>query len=435
MAIRTIKQQTREKRTRLREIAARMRAIADGDITDEQRAEFDALKDEVVELQDDIRRLDCDYLDQPATTPVRHAFDLGEDRVTRPTGGRRMRDLFPEDSHGDRGDFRDLEEFMNVLRSGRWDPRLENLRAASGMVGSEGGLSIPQGFASTWLDDSLESEVVRPRARVFPMPERTLDVPGWDGHDHSSTLAGGLTAAWEAELGTLSSADPKVRQVRLAAKKLYVYSAASAELMDDGQGYADNLGPAMIRTLGFELDDAFLNGDGAGKPLGVMSDPAKIEVSKEVGQTAASIVHENCAAMYARLHPSCVENSVWVVSPSTIPQLLSMHIDVGTGGSHFPLMKENSGEFFIFGRPVVVSEKSQAVGTAGDIILADFSQYGVGLRLGMRFETSIHALWSTDAIATRAVLRADGCGLWKSAITPKRGTDTLSWIVSLETRS
>jgi len=267
------------------------------------------------------------------------------------------------------------------------------------------------------------------------MTSRTLEIPGFDGFDHSSTLAGGLQATWENELATVSETTAATRTVELTARKLAVFTSASSELMQDGKGFAQNLESAMVETLGFTLDEAFLNGDGAGKPLGLMNDAALITVDKEGGQTAATLVSDNLGKMYARLAPQCVRKSVWVVAPSCIPELLGMSIAVGTGGSHLRLMNETNGSFNIFGRPVIISEKCQQLGTTGDVILADWSQYAIGMRREISLDSSIHRYWSTDAVALRCIMRVDGQGTWGSAVTPKNGTDTLSWCVALQTRS
>ena len=127
--------------------------------------------------------------------------------------------------------------------------------------------------------------------------------------------------------------------------------------------------------LSWYLDRAFLKGDGAGKPLGVLNSPCLISQAKEDGQTAATICYENLAKMLSRLHSACFPRSVWVAHPTTIPQLLALGIAVGDGGSAVPVMKESSGKFSKLTRPVIFSEKMETLGSEGDIMLADFSQY------------------------------------------------------------
>ena len=85
-------------------------------------------------------------------------------------------------------------------------------------------------------------------------------------------------------------------------------------------------------------------------------------------------------------------------------------------------------------RPIVFTEKLPTLGTTGDIILVDLSQYALGLRKELYLEKSNAVNWSTDLTNYRITVRANGQGKWSGAFTPKAGS-TLSWCVSLETRS
>jgi HK97 family phage major capsid protein len=68
-------------------------------------------------------------------------------------------------------------------------------------------------------------------------------------------------------------------------------------------------------------------------------------------------------------------------------------------------------------------------------MLADFSQYVVGLRSDMRFDTSIHVAFETDEILSRIIERHDGQPLWDSSLTLEDGTTTVSPFVVLAERA
>lgn len=108
---------------------------------------------------------------------------------------------------------------------------------------------------------------------------------------------------------------------------------------------------------------------------------------------------------------------------------------VGTGGNAIPVLSEASGEWKILTRPVIFTEKTEAVGTVGDIILADLSQYVVGLKSGLRFDQSIHVHFATDELLARLIERHDGQPLWDSALTLEDGSTTVSPFVTLEERA
>ena len=144
--------------------------------------------------------------------------------------------------------------------------------------------------------------------------------------------------------------------------------------------------------------------------------------------------------MFARLHPNCWKNAIWIGSQTIIPQLLSMTMSIGTGGTHInaiqqtPVLKEDSGRFFLLGKEVFFTEKVPALGNKGDLLLIDPSQYALGLRKDVLIEKSSAVHWNSDKTAYRVILRGDGLGTWNDAVTPKNG-DSLSFAVTLAERS
>ncbi len=98
-------------------------------------------------------------------------------------------------------------------------------------------------------------------------------------------------------------------------------------------------------------------------------------------------------------------------------------------------MTETDGQFKILTRPVIFTEKTETLGSAGDIMLCDFSQYVVGLRQGLRFDQSIHPGFTTDEIYARLIERHDGQPLWDKALTLEDGSTTVSPFVKLAARS
>ena len=231
-----------------------------------------------------------------------------------------------------------------------------------------------------------------------------------------------------------SAQTAKTRKIELVAKKLGLLTEASNELLSSGVSFRDQLEETITRALGWFLDDAFLNGTGAGQPLGVLNDPALIAVPKQGGQAADTIQYENVVDMFARLHPALVEDAVFVVNPTTIPQLLTMSLVIGTGGTHIPVMTEAGNGFRMLGRDVLLTEKLPTLGDEGDILLAAFSQYAVGLRAEMSLDRSQHVGFARDVETYRGILRGDGQGKWSGAYTPKTGS-TLSWAVTLAART
>jgi len=349
-----------------------------------------------------------------------------------PAVGRSFREMFGsvQRSH----DFDNPTDFLAAVHSGRHDPRL--IRASIHQEGQDpiGGFAVPEELSSQWLDSSLESEIVRPRAQIWPMTAPTRKIPGFNSADHSDGLFGGLTASWLPETGEADEVTSEMLLMELHAHKLACFARVSNELAADGLGFEQQLNAAMIKTIGWYLDYAFLRGTGAGTPLGVLNDKALITVAKEGGQTAATIIYTNLVKMFARLAPQCLANSIWLANSTAIPQLLSLYQLVGTtGGSTVPVLSETDGKFTMLTRPVIFTEKLPALGKKGDIVLCDFSQYAIGIRREILLDKSVHVGWATDSTGYRAIMRVDGAGTWSAPIQPKEG-DTLSWCVTLAAR-
>lgn len=129
----------------------------------------------------------------------------------------------------------------------------------------------------------------------------------------------------------------------------------------------------------------------------------------------------------------------WFINQDTLPELMSMSQPVGTGGAPVWLPAGGaSGKPYdtLFGRPVTEIEQAASLGTVGDIILADLSQYLCIEKGGLQSASSIHVQFVTDEQVFRFVARIDGQPLWQAALTPFKGTsNTVSPFVALATRS
>lgn len=304
-------------------------------------------------------------------------------------------------------------------------------------IPSSGGMSVPEPLSAKWLDDSLPSEIVRPRCMIWPMESASRKVPGWDGADQSGgEYYGGFEMEFLAEEGTGTKQTGKLRIIELNAKKGAIFVDASAELVEDGMGFDAQLEIAMRKSLSLGMDYYLLQGNGAGQPLGVINSPGVISVTKETGQTAATVTIENIAKLFSRMYPEGINRAVWIANPTLLPQLMTSAgtISVGTGGSVINIFKENNGQYTLYGRPCLFSSAMPTVGTANDLIFVDLTAYAMGLRRQVKLEKSNIPGWTQDLVSYRILVRFDGQGTWSAAITPRNG-DTLSWCVGLGERA
>ncbi len=333
----------------------------------------------------------------------------------------------------DKGGFFDSGEFFSVLESGRFDPRLQARAVRASMVEgipSLGGFSVPTQFVSEWLDASLEDEVTRKHAKVYPMTSNSIFVPGFDAADFSSGEYAGLRMNFISEGATATKQVAKLRGIQLVARMGVIYVDSSLEVLSDGVGFEENLKGAMIASIGHGIDRHCIGsaGTGAGKPVSVLNSAANIAISGEVGQVASSIVYQNLKKIFARqLNP---QKARWVANPSTISHLLELSVDIGTSGSHVPVLQESSGQYKIFGRPVDFSSVVPAVGSAGTIQFIDWNYYALGMRQDVVIQQTDSARWNERERSYRVLIRFDGmCSLDKK-IAVENG-DSLSPVVSL----
>jgi len=208
------------------------------------------------------------------------------------------------------------------------------------------------------------------------------------------------------------------------------------ELLQDTSALDSLLSQEFVKAFGFKADDEILNGTGAGEMLGILNAPCLVEVSKETGQSAKTFNAENVIKMYARFEDG--GNGRWIMNKDVFPQLPQLVMKVGTGG--IPLWIPggsiaNAPYGSIMGMPIVYAEQAQTLGTKGDVYLADMSEYRIIDKGGVQAASSIHVQFLTDQTALRFIVRNNGQPLPATAITPYKGSDTVSPFVTLAVRA
>jgi len=406
--------------------------------------EFDTL---VADMEDLVKKLDRQHI--IVNSEAREAFN-DPNSVTIGGGQAEQRESkgYEMRSPGSKKNFRSLfgkepintyrwndqdTDYFSAVFAGRFHPGLTTRSMIEG-IASDGGFLVPTETSEIIHNVALENEIVLPNAYVMPMKTNDKNIPGLNIGNHSNNLFGGFTASYKPETGTLDEANPKARLMALSAKKLTGFLKISRELFDDIPGGGGQIAEICGKGLAWYRDLSFLKGSGAGEPLGIINSDCLVTVGAEDGQAADTIIYENLINMMARMFAGSFANSVWVCHQTTIPQLLTLSVAIGTGGDHIPVMTKGKSGFEILTRPVIFTEKTEPLGDKGDIMLCDFAQYVVGLREELRLEYSPHVYFTTDQIAARLIARHDGMPLWDQALTLEDGSTTVSPFVTLEAR-
>lgn len=352
-------------------------------------------------------------------------------------------------------EFRTFGEQMSAIAragmTGAVDPRLTGVRAVSGMsegVPSDGGFLVQTDFSSEIFRRTYEMGQVLSRCRRVPIGAnanglKTLAI------DETSRATGSrfggvqVYRVNEADAGTAKK--PKFRRMELNLKKLMGLAYATDELLQDTSALESILMQAFPEEFAFVIENEIFNGQGAGEMLGIMNSPALVSVAKETSQVAATIVAENVMKMWARCWSRSRANAVWFINQDCEPTLYQMNVKIknvaGTenvGGMPVyigPGGLSGSPYATLYGRPVIPVEYCQTVGTKGDIMLLDLSQYMVIDKGGVQAAQSIHVRFLNDEQTFRWTIRNDGQPLWNAPLTPFKGTNSLSPFVSLDVRS
>lgn len=313
---------------------------------------------------------------------------------------------------------------------------VRDLRNAAGStVPSDGGFLIPEILRSEILELAMEGAVARPHSTVIPMDSLTVPIPAVDETSRVTNIFGGIQFYWTAEGGAGIDSSAKFAQIDLVAKKLFGYSGIPNELLADSAAFVAWFGQAFPSAYGWFEDIAFLTGDGTNKPQGVQGGPGVVTTTR-AGSSTNTIVYDDIVKMYARMYPASMRKARWVAGIDTFPQLAELSFTPAGGSTPVPVMlwqanAVGSPELTLLGRPIEFTEKVPALGSTGDLMLVDWSQYLIGDRQAMSLESSNDYLFGTDKTAFRILGRIDGQPWLRSAITPHNGSATLSPYVVL----
>jgi len=306
---------------------------------------------------------------------------------------------------------------------------------ANESIPSDGGFLVQSDFAAELLKTTYETGILASKVKKIPISANSnaLKINAADDSNRSNgTRWGGIQAYWENEAEQLTGSKPKFRIMDLSLKKLTGLCFATDELLQDSSALQSVITQGFSEEFGFKVDDAILNGSGSGQPLGVLKSGSLVTVGKENGQSDKLVV-ENLFKMYSRCWGKSRQNAVWYINQELEPYLYTLKLGdvpvyIPAGGI------SNIPNATLLGRPILPLEQCSALGTVGDIVLGDFSQYLVIDKGGINTATSIHVRFLYDESVFRFIYRMDGQPIWNKPVTPYKGTSTLSPFVALESR-
>jgi HK97 family phage major capsid protein len=338
--------------------------------------------------------------------------------------------------------FASLGEQLYLLRAGTLNPRDADIRIQAALgssegVASDGGILVDPQFAPGIMQRTYEESVLADRCMSMPMARASMKVKAVDEKSRvDGSRFGGIQSFWEGEAEQYQASKAKFRTMDVVAHKLTCLIYQTEEELEDIPFLEAYNNETVPLELGFKLDQAIAVGTGAGMPLGFSGSPATIVVAKDAGQATGTVSTTNILNMLTRMYARSLKTAAFFVNPALIWTQLAT-LTIGTGTAVKLIYQGPSPEApygSIFGVPVIPIEQAAAVGSQGDIILADLKTYMLAKRQGIRADSSIHVAFLTGEIAFRWMTRVDGQPTWNSPLTPANGSITTSPYVVLAAR-
>lgn len=316
--------------------------------------------------------------------------------------------------------------------------------AAQGMgeaIGADGGFLVPQQFVAKIFEKVYAEGNLLNRTDIYNISSNTISFPrNSETSRATGSRWGGVQAYWRGEGSSPTTTKPSFAMLKLTLHKLIAMGVATEELLEDSASALDQyLMTCFSREIDFVVSDSLINGTGAGQPLGVLNADCTVSVPKEQGQSAATINATNLIKMHARLWSGCRQNAVWLINQDIEPQLHTLQIGTGVANQLVYMPPGGLSQLpyaTLLGKPVIPVEYCATLGTVGDIILVDLSQWVTAVKSGgPKSAVSMHLYFNTDEQAFRVTYRLDSQPWWPAAVTPYKGSSTQSCAVTLATRA
>lgn len=294
------------------------------------------------------------------------------------------------------------------------DKRLFALKATglNEAIPSQGGFLVQQDIAAGILSKVWSTGSVLSRFNAMPVQGNGMvvnvvdETSRADGYRH-----GGILGYWLEEGGTKTATKPSFRQLSLKLKKVAALCYATDELLEDETALESWLSTNVPEELRFQVEAAIVNGNGVGKPLGILQSGALLSLARvDANEIDATDVTNMWAHRYAGAN-----DYVWLTNPMTFPQLAGLTI--GDQPMFFPAGGMSGLPYgTLLGRPVIETEYNPSLGVLGDIMLVSPSQYTLISKGGIQSASSIHVKFTTDETAFRFVYRVDGQPNWNATV-------------------
>jgi HK97 family phage major capsid protein len=354
----------------------------DGILSAEDDATYTRMEQEVTDLGKEIARLERqEAVDREMNSPTSKPITQKPDAVKAEEKTGRATDAYKA-------------AFWNATRA-RDGISYEVRNALQVGVDSEGGYLCPDTFADDLVKGLTAQTVIRSLAKVINTSSGQHKIP---------VVATRGTASWIEEEGPIPEGDDIFGQQHIGAHKVGTLIKVAEELLHDSafdlEGYFID---EFARRIGNKEEEAFLNGDGSGKPSGILKDA-------EVGVTAASataITADELVDLFYSLDAPYRTNAVWLVNDSTMRAIRKLK---DANGQYLWQKALHEGDHeTLLGKPIFHSPFAPELGAGKKAVaFGDFSFYWIGDRTGITFRRLNERYADTGQVGFLATKRVDG---------------------------
>ncbi|MDD4802292.1 MAG: phage major capsid protein [Syntrophomonas sp.] len=352
----------------------------DGLISAEDTAVYEKMEAKVVDLGKEIDRLERHALidlelSQAVASPIRNN---------------------PKGNTGDEKTGRASNEYNNAFWKAMRNKNSFDVQNALQIgTDSEGGYLVPDEFETTLIQSLDEENIIRQLANVITTSFGDKKIP---------VVASKGTASWTDEEAPMHESDDAFGVVNIGAHKLSTMIKVSEELLNDSVFNLETyIAREFARRIGRAEEEAFLTGNGTGKPTGIL-------VSGEVGVTAASataITVDELIDLYYSLREPYRRNAVFVTNDATVKAIRKLKD--GNGQYLWQPSIQAGQPDTILNRPVRTSVFVPTMASVAKVIaFGDFSYYWVADRQGRSFQRLNELYAATGQVGFRATQRVDG---------------------------
>lgn len=345
-----------------------------GVLNDEDYAAYEKMEKEIQNISREINRMQREAameqeLAKPINTPI----------TTKP---------FKDDTAREKS-FRAEDTYKNAMLGAL----RSNFRNVSNVlqegVDADGGYLVPEEYDKRLIDVLEEENILR-----------ALGTKLTTAGDHKINVAATKPAAsWIEEGQELTWGDSTFSQILLDAHKLHVAIKVTEELLyDNAFGLENYIITQFGKALANAEEDAFLNGDGKGKPTGIFAKTGGGNVTAEV---AAFTGDELINLVYTLKRPYR-KKAAFIMNDKNLAVLRKLK-DANDQYLWQPSLKEGEPERLL-GYPVYTS----AYAPADAIAFGDFSYYNIGDRGSRSFKKLTELFAGNDMVGFVAKERVDG---------------------------